>query len=320
MKKRKLDQLLKKELKVKDLMKDFDVSTQTISKWKAKYIFGGIAELQPKKPGQKSGTCWNKTEENIENKIMEIAKEYLFKGPDWIAEKLLETENIKINQSTVYRILKRKKVRYFREYKRKKRKVKSYCLAYPGQEVQLDCSFPFGYEKKAVVYDAIDDCSRFVFGQVYKDHTAQSTILFLKQLIKRSPFIISAIRTDCGREFLNKDVKLFLEENNIEHRINPPYTPQHNGKIERFHRTLKDDSVYVDWFFKDDLETLNYKFSLFLDFYNFQRKHTGLGMNKITPIQKLRKFYSNISPSKNVNLILQQNKSCHKIKKVVLLY
>ena len=308
MKERKLQELLEKEVKQQDLVEFFDVSRQTISKWLAKYKYGGIAELEPKKSGPKNGQCWNKTSDEITNKVIELAKNNIFKGPDWMATELLD-EQITINQSTIYRILKREKIRYYSSYKHKRRKKKAYCLEIPGKEVQLDCSFPFGYEKKAVIYDAIDDCSRFVFGRVYKDHTADSTILFLKELINKSPFIILAIRTDQGREFLNHKVKDFLAEHNIEHKINPPYTPQHNGKIERFHQTLKNDSVYLNWFFNDDLDTLNYKFSLFLSFYNLQRKHSGLGMNKLTPIQKLKLFQTNISPSKNVNLILQQNKS-----------
>lgn len=306
MKEKLIQEVLDKKREVQEVAEIFGVSRQAVSQWLAKFRHGGIAELVPKKPGPKGGSSWNKTEDEVEDLIVTIARQNPFKGPDWIAD-ALKTQKIKIDQSTVYRILKRKGERYYHDYKYKRRKKKSYCLDIPGREIQLDCSFPWGYARKAVIFDAIDDCSRWVFGRVYEYHTAESTITFLKELIDKAPFPILAIRTDQGREFLNEKVTKFLKENGIEHRKNPPYTPQHNGKIERFHQTLKNDEIRCNWYFNDDLDTLNYKFSLFLHFYNYQRKHSGIGMNKLTPIQKIAYATIHSSFSSHVNLIPQQN-------------
>lgn len=307
MKERMLTKVINKEMQLQELADFFAVSRQTASKWLAKFKFGGIAGLAPKKSGPKSGETWNRTNEETEDLVMQIAKKEIFKGPVWITDQLA-VQGIIINQSTVYRILKRTKVRYYTNYKHTRRKKKAYCLDTPGREVQIDCCFPWGYQKQAVVFDAIDDCSRWVYGIVLKDHTAESTIAFLKELIKNAPFTISVIRTDQGKEFLNEKVKNFLIQNGIEHKINPPYTPQHNGKIERFHQTLKNDAVLYNWSFQDDLETLNLKLRLFLKFYNYQRKHTGLGMFTLTPAQKIAYAIIHNSFNSDVNLILQQNK------------
>ena len=264
MKEKLLQEVLDKKREVQELAEIFGVSRQAVSQWLGKFKHGGIAELVPKKPGPKSGTAWNKTADEIENKVVDLARCNPFKFPVWLADQLAEHESIKMDSTTVYRILKRKGERYYRDYRYKRRKKKSYCLDSPGRELQIDCSFPWGYARDAIVFDAIDDCSRWVFGRVYSKHNADSTIEFLKELIDKSPFTIQAIRTDQGREFLNQKVKNFLKERGIEHRKNPPYTPQHNGKIERFHQTLKNDEIRCNWFFNDDLDTLNYKFSLFL--------------------------------------------------------
>lgn len=306
MKEKLLKKVLKKEMKIAEVAEILGVTRQSVSKWLAKYRYGGITELVPKKSGPKSGTCWNRTSEEVENRVMEIAREYIFKGPDWISDELFE-EGININQSTIYRILKRKKVRYYTDYKHKRRKKKAYCLDSPGREIQIDCCFPWGYQRKAVVFDAIDDCSRWVFGRVYKNHVAETTIEFLQELIAAAPFEIKAIRTDQGSEFVNRKVRDFLLVRGIQHKVNPPYTPQHNGKIERFHQTFKNDAVLHDWYFEDDLETLNFKFKLYLDFYNNFRRHSGLGMNKLTPTQKIAYAIIHNSFSQNVNLIPQQN-------------
>lgn len=296
---RELDQ---KKIKQNDICFILDVSRQTVSRWLAKYRVEGEVGLAPKKSGPKNGMTWNRTNKELEDIICNIAEENPFKGPDWIADQV----NININQSTVYRILKRRKIRYYENYKHKRRKKKAYCLDIPGRELQLDVCMPFGYARKEVVYDAIDDCSRFVFARVMPSHTAKSTIVFLRELIKECPFTIEVIRTDQGKEF-SKKVTEYLKRKGIKHVKNPAYTPQHNGKIERYHRTFKEQEACY-WPFHASRKELNYRIQLWLDYYNFHKKHTGLGMNKLTPIQKIGYTIIKNSFNENVNLILQQNK------------
>ena len=110
-------------------------------------------------------------------------------------------------------------------------------------------------------------------------------------------------------------MKNFLSENKIELKKNPPYTPQHNGKIERYHRTFKENEASY-WAFNAPLHELNYKLQLWLDYYNNHKKHTGLKMNKMTPIQKIAYVIINdsFSQDKNGTLIMQQNKYCFSSK------
>lgn len=297
--------VIKKKLKINDVAEILGVDRKSVSRWKWKYIYGGEEALLPKKSGPKNGTAWNKTSEDIENMICNVAERNPFKGPDWIADQL----NIDIDQSTVYRILKRKGVRYYYDYKHKRRKKKSYCLTWPGQEMQLDTCYPFGYQRKAIVYDVIDDCSRWTFARVLGSKTQKDTIIFLKELLNKIPFKIQAIRTDQGTEF-GKKVEAFLNSNGIELRKNPPYTPQHNGKIERYHRTFKENEACF-WSFKAPVNELNYRLQIWLNYYNNHKKHTGLGMNKMTPVQKIAYVIVNDSfyEDENGTLILQQNKT-----------
>lgn len=297
--------IIAKKRKIKDVAEILEVNRKSVSRWKWAFIYGGEEALLPKKPGPKNGTTWNRTSEVIEDIVCNIAEKNPFKGPDWIADQL----DIQINQSTVYRILKRKGTRYYYNYSHQRRKKKSYCLSWPGQEVQLDTCYPFGYQRKAIVYDAIDDCSRWAFARVLGGKTQKHTIIFLKELIEKAPFKIQIIRTDQGVEFGNK-IKEFLKEQGIGLKRNPPYTPQHNGKIERYHRTFKENEACF-WSFKAPINELNYNLQLWLDYYNNHKKHTGLGMDKMTPMQKIAYTIINDSffQNKNGTLILQQNNS-----------
>ena len=83
-------------------------------------------------------------------------------------------------------------------------------------------------------------------------------------------------------------VRKYLKENNIEHRMNTPYCPEENGKIERFHRTLNEKCLRFGFYPSDPLETMQYRLNLFLQYYNYRRKHRGLGMFGVTPMEKLQ--------------------------------
>lgn len=303
MKERILKEVMERKMKVKDAAFLLGVSRRSISKWLFRYKYDGIDGITPKKPGPRSGKTHNRTCLEIEDLVIGIAKENPYKGPDWITDQL----PMKLDQATVYRILKRRGTRYGPHYQHKRRKKKAYCLDTPGREIQVDVCFPFGYQRKAAVYDAIDDCSRFVYAKVLEGKTEKDTIEFLAGLIANMPFKVEAIRTDQGSEF-SKEVTKFCLMNGIDHRKNPPYTPEHNGKIERYHRTFKENSA-CRWPFTASVEELNYLLSLWLMEYNFHKKHTGLGMQKMTPVQKIA--YSLIANSflpQNGNGMLQQNK------------
>lgn len=307
-----LKEILEKKRRVKEVAGILDVKRETVSRWLAKYRFEGLDGICPQKPGPKIGSlAVNRTSEELEDLVCEYAQKNSYKGPQAIADLLEEHEGFKLEQTTVYRILKRKKMRYGLGYKHLKRKRIAYCLNEPGEEIQMDVTFPFGRARAARVFDAVDDCSRLVFGKVFDGHSQKESIEFVSRLILAMPFTIKAIRTDCGGEF-GKAFTEHLVKLGIEHRKNPPYTPQHNGKIERYHRTFKENEAY-SWPFISSLDELNYRLQLWLYRYNFKRKHSGLHMYRLTPAQKVlhASFYKPMQPHlKNVTGTLQLNKLC----------
>lgn len=304
-----IKEIIAKKRKVKEVADILDVKRETVSRWLAKYRFGGLDEMCPKKPGPKIGSlAVNRTSKETEDVVVKYAKENVHKGPQAIADLIEVYEKIKLNKTTVWRILKRRNERYGLNYRKLKKKRKRYCLNEPGEEVQLDVHFPFGRARKARVFDAIDDCSRLVYGKVYDGHSQKEAIAFVNELIQAMPFTIKVIRTDCGTEFAN-DFTNHLKSLGIEHKKNPPCTPQHNGKIERYHRTFKENEGCF-WPFKASLDELNYRLSLWLQHYNFEKRHGGLHMHRLTPAQKVvyASFLKPMQPHlKNVTGTLQLN-------------
>lgn len=100
--------------------------------------------------------------------------------------------------------------------------------------------------EKFYQYTIIDEATRERFIHPYREHSGYSTVDFVKRAIAYFGYIPKTIQTDNGTEFTNpkgaKESKKkhtldkLLDELGIEHKLIRPYTPRHNGKVERSHR------------------------------------------------------------------------------------
>jgi transposase InsO family protein len=194
-----------------------------------------------------------------------------------------------LNQSTVWRILRRRTDRYARPSRRWKEDPKLYALEVPGIEVQVDGCFPFGRARRLCVIDAVDDCSRFLCAEAYFGEDMESMKLFIGKLVCESPFRIRSIRLD--NKFRGDALRKFCADMGIGVIFNEPYRPEMNGKIERYHKTFKRECVWRTISFHDSMDTVRYKIALWVKYYNNVRRHTGLGMNGLTPAQKVASVY-----------------------------
>ena len=131
-------------------------------------------------------------------------------------------------------------------------------MLYPGQRVQIDvkvvptaCIVGDAADKKFYQYTAIDEYSRFRYLEAFEEHSSYSSAVFLEHLIKAFKFPIKCVQTDNGMEFTKRlsagkqTPTMFekaLQKHNIQHKLIRPFTPRHNGKVERSHR--KDNEYF----------------------------------------------------------------------------
>jgi len=298
----KLDNIVNKKQTVVSVARELNVSRQTIHKHLIRYKrFGGdgIKQAQIRK---RRCPARNRTPEALEQCVIELAQKYIADGAETLADRLQYEYNTALHPATIYRILKRNNIRYTEYYTATKKRWKKQLFSHqvPGQELQMDTKYPHGYKEGKVIYTIIDDASRWAFVWSYQTANAENTVDFVKRAISRAPFTIQKIRTDQGTEFLNNKLKNLLNQHNIIHRKNTPYCPEENGKIERFHGTLNQKALRYGFSPNHTIDQMQYRLNLFMHYYNYQKKHRGLGMNGKTPMERLNELAS-------VNLTLQ----CH---------
>ena len=174
----------------------------------------------------------------------------------------LRTRGYQRHIVSLYRVMRR--LGMFRAVKVKKKVVpKPYQqMTYPGQRIQIDVKLVpkrciANPELRLYQYTAIDEFSRLRFLGAYDEHSTFSSADFLKRALAfyRSFSIqIECVQTDNGFEFTNRfsnskrDSLTLFEDTaarlGIRHKLIRPYTPRHNGKVERSHR--EDQKSFYD--------------------------------------------------------------------------
>lgn len=212
-----------------------------------------------------------------------------------MVEAMMAREGMRVSKTTICHVFnKRRKVK-----KKKKKNLnphkKRYELAIPGERVQVDVKYvpELVEERRAYSYVAIDECTRWRFSCSYVNLEERSTYDFLEKLKQNCPFPILTIQTDNGLEFTSKFhptapdrehlMDTWCKQNGIRHRLIPPGAKELNGKVERSHRI--DEQYFYYRAPTDTLANLNRHQTRWIDFYNENRLHGGLGYQ--TPYEKL---------------------------------
>lgn len=150
----------------------------------------------------------------------------------------------------------------------------------PGMLVEIDTiHFMDKYGKRIYVYTALDIYSRYGFALLSKRSCCTRSVLFLKKLMKYFPFDIRNIQTDNGPEF-GLHFTDFIVRSLMTHRHIHPRSPNENGHLERFNRTIQEEIGRFGWciFIPKDIEQ-------YLVHYNTERLHMGIHFK--TPQQML---------------------------------
>jgi transposase InsO family protein len=173
----------------------------------------------------------------------------------------------------------------------------------PGELLSADTFF-VGHFKgigKVYLHAVVDTYGSYGFGFLHTSKQPEAAVAVLHNEVL--PFYaernltVTAVLTDNGREFCGTDnhpYELYLALNDIEHRRTRVRSPQTNGFVERFQRTVLEEFFVpaLRTTFYDTVDTLQADLDRWLLYYNTQRPHQGYRNMGRRPVDTVNLFVS----------------------------
>ncbi len=272
----------------------YGIHRDTIYEWRK--------EILPQKPGPKGTVFWQ-TDEETEALILQLCFSTGY-GPKRLKDELADLDVV-VGEKAIRGILEHAGlVRHHRQPRKKK--TQPFYAPYPGYRLQVDTkAIPNDGDKrrsKKHQFTAIDIVSRIRYLQVKDGLSNGNSISFVKEALQFYRDIgieIECVQTDNHSTFTNLFVggnkkadhelrrvhplTLYLTSKGIEHKLSRPGTPQHNGFVERSHRTDEEEFYGVVKTAGLDMPTLGTKMSEWQYEYNYTRRQSSC--NNLPPIE-----------------------------------
>jgi len=131
----------------------------------------------------------------------------------------------------------------------------------------------------------LDGFSRYIVHWEIREAMKESDVeIILQRAREKFPDAKPQIISDNGPQFISKDFKEFVRISGMTHVKTSPYYPQSNGKLERYHKTIKSTCIRVNT--PLSLADAQRMVTSFVDHYNNRRLHSAIGY--IAPLDKLQ--------------------------------
>ena len=274
-----LDTWLRSKLPAKDFSGLVGVNMQTLYKWRQRFEEEGPAGLEDKPKGRRPGS---RLSDETQRAILMMKQQHPEWGQDRIHSMLMRTQGFGASPGAIGRYLEEEG--YVVEdvpTKPHPDKPRRFERARPNQLWQTDLfTFMLKRQNRRVHLVAfMDDHSRFIVG--YGLHASSSGAL-VREVLESAIANYGApeeVLTDNGSQYKTWRGKSaftkLLERRGIQQIVASPRRPQTLGKVERFWGTLWRECVESAIF--RDLDDARQRIGLFIDHYNFQRTHSGIG-------------------------------------------
>lgn len=262
-------------------LRELGMPRSTFYRWQRRYRAQGEAGLVDRRP--EPGPVWNRLRPSEQESILAEALRQPELSPRELAFYLSDHAGFAVSESTVYRILKRHGL--IREVPLqgfpagKEYRVKT---THRNQQWQSDASYFFvvGWGWYYLI-SVLDDFSRMILAwDLMLDMTAASIGDVVEQAVAftgmRHVPVEDKTRllTDNGPGYIAKVLEDYLRMQSIRHVRCSPHHPQTNGKLERFHQTLK---TRLNVLVYTSPEVLKRAMAEFIQYYNHERYHEGIG-------------------------------------------
>lgn len=216
--------------------------------------------------------------------IIRFAQEYPLEGYRRLTFMMLDRDVVAVSPSTTYRVL--KAAGLLRPWHQKpSRKGQGFVQPLqPHEHWHIDFSYVNIGGTFYYLCSVLDGCSRALVAWDLRPQMQESDAeIVLQKAREAHPEAKPRVISDRGAQFVGRDFQTFIRLWQTAHVLTSPHYPQSNGKLERFHRTLKEQAIRP----KTPLTLQDAKRIVgeFIDHYNTTRLHSALGY--ITPADRL---------------------------------
>ncbi len=272
-------------LPAKRTLDTLGIPRTTFYRWYNRYLEGGVEALEdrPSRPNR----VWNRIPDDVQGQIVDLALDEPELSPRELAVCFTDTRRYFVSESSVYRLLKAQDlitspafvvIKAADEFRDKTTR--------PNQLWQTDFTYlkviGWGWFYLSTI---LDDFSRYIIAwKLCTTMRAEDVTDTLELALQTSgcdqarvvhkPRLLS----DNGASYISGDLADWLNDKGMKHVRGAPYHPQTQGKIERWHQTLKNRILLENYFFPDNLKA---EIEAFVDHYNHRRYHESL--DNLTP-------------------------------------
>jgi putative transposase len=297
------------------------VTRSTFYRWYDRWREGGPEALRdrPSKPGR----VWNRIPQTIQNQIVELALDAPELSPRELAVRFTDESKYFVSESSVYRLLKAHDlitspayivIKAADDFKDK--------TSAPNELWQTDFTYfkivGWGWYYLSTI---LDDFSRYIVAWKLcatmraDDVTATLDLAFASAGLDHAAVVHRPrLLSDNGASYVSGDLAKWLEQKGMSHVRGAPYHPQTQGKIERWHQTLKNCILLDNSYLPGDLEQ---RIAAFVTHYNHDRYHESL--DNLTPAdvyfgrgQTIREERNRIKRQTIANRRLQHQRTPHR--------
>ena len=272
-------------LSIRQTLRRLDIHRSTFYNWLQRYQDNGVDGLEDRKPAPT--VVWNQIPLDHRAAIIELALDKPALSPRELAARYTDQQAYFVSESTVYRLLKAQDLITSPAYILMRASDQ---FQHPSKAVNELWQTDFTYFKIIgwgwyYLSTILDDYSRFIVAwrlctsMSASDvaDTLDDALCFtgLDQVkVRHKPRLLS----DNGPCYISGELSRYLQENGMTHTRGRPYHPQTQGKIERWHRSMKNQILLNNYYLPGELQE---HLQRFITYYNHERYHESL--DNLTP-------------------------------------
>lgn len=216
--------------------------------------------------------------------IINFHLEYPQEGYRRLTFMMLDRDVVAVSPSSVYRVLSAADLLRRWNGKTSKKGTGFVQPTKPHEHWHIDVSYVNLCGTFYYLCSLLDGCSRYiVHWELRETMTEKDVEIILQRAREKFPGAMPRIISDNGPQFIAKDFKEFIRLAGMTHVRTSPFYPQSNGKLERYHKTIKTECIRPKVALS--LEESRTQIADYICYYNDERLHSSIGY--VAPKDKL---------------------------------